>query len=91
VPVGYADGFRRSLGNGKGGVYISGVFCPVIGNVCMDMVMIDLGNLDIQRGNPVEILGEFQSLDQLARVMETIPYEVLTGISRRVHRVYIDE
>lgn len=91
VPVGYADGFRRSLGNGKGGVYISGVFCPVIGNVCMDMVMIDIGNLDIQRGHPVEILGEFQSLDQLARVMETIPYEVLTGISRRVHRVYIDE
>jgi len=91
IPVGYADGFRRSLSNGKGGVYIQNQFCPVIGNVCMDMIMVQVGDLKISEGESVEILGENQTVLDLANTMETIPYEVLTGISKRVHRVYLED
>ncbi len=90
VPVGYADGFRRILGNGNGGVYINGKFCPTVGNVCMDMIMVDVSNADATVGCLVEIIGKHQSIDQLAGRMETIPYEVLTSISKRVHRVYLE-
>lgn len=90
VPVGYADGFRRSLGRGKGGVYIRDTYCPVIGNVCMDMIMVDIADLDAHAGEVVEIIGPNQSLESLAETMGTIPYEVLTSISKRVHRVYIE-
>jgi alanine racemase len=90
IPVGYADGFKRSLSNGKGGVFIQNQFCPVVGNVCMDMIMVDIGNLSITEGEPVEIIGSNQSVLDLANKMETIPYEVLTGISKRVHRVYLE-
>ena len=91
IPVGYADGFRRTLGDGKGGVYIRGTFCPVIGNVCMDMIMVNIGDLSIAEGETVEIIGEHQSVADLADQMGTIAYEVLTGISKRVHRVYLDD
>ncbi|TNE55389.1 MAG: alanine racemase [Bacteroidetes bacterium] len=91
IPVGYADGFRRSLSNGKGGMYIRGSYCPVVGNVCMDMTMLDLGKLDVREGESVEIIGPHQSLEQLASQMETIPYEVLTSMSRRLERIYTDE
>lgn len=91
VPVGYADGFRRSLGNGQAGVYIGKNYCPVVGNVCMDMIMVDVSGLGVKKGERVEIIGEHQTLQQLALRMETIPYEVLTGISSRVHRVYIED
>lgn len=91
IPVGYADGFRRSLSDGKGGVIIQEQFCPTIGNVCMDMIMVDIGDLTIGEGEPVEIIGPHQSLAQLAEVMNTIPYEVLTGISKRVHRIYLED
>ena len=90
IPVGYGDGFRRLLSRGKGGVYIRGKWCPVIGNVCMDMIMVNVGDLDVQPGEVVEIIGPNQTLESMAERMQTIPYEVLTGISRRVHRVYID-
>lgn len=90
IPVGYADGFRRSLSNGKGGVYIQGAFCPVIGNVCMDMIMVDLGASVALVGDAVEIIGPHQSLTDLAHKMDTIPYEVLTSISKRVHRIYVE-
>lgn len=91
VPVGYADGFRRSLGNGQAGVYIGKNYCPVVGNVCMDMIMVDVSGLGVKKGERVEIIGEHQTLQQLALRMETIPYEVLTGISSRVHRVYLED
>lgn len=90
IPVGYGDGFRRMLSQGKGGVYIRGKWCPVIGNVCMDMIMVNVGEMDVQTGEVVEIIGPNQTLESMAKRMQTIPYEVLTGISRRVHRVYID-
>ena len=91
VPVGYADGFKRQLSNGKGSVFIEGHACPVIGRVCMDMILVDVGNMDVKEGDKVEIIGQHQPLEQLAACMETIPYEVMTGISRRVHRVYTEE
>ena len=91
IPVGYADGFRRSLSNGKAGVYINNEYCPVVGRVCMDMIMVDIGDFRIEAGAMVEIIGVHQSLEDLADKMETIPYEVMTGISPRVHRVYIED
>ena len=90
VPIGYADGFRKSLGNQVGGMYVNGQFCPVLGNVCMDMTMIDVTNTSCTEGDNVEIIGENQTLDALAFKMKTIPYEVLTSVSQRVHRVYIE-
>lgn len=91
IPVGYADGFRRSLSNGVGGVYIQNQYCPVIGNVCMDMIMVEIGDLKISEGETVEIIGDNQSVDDLAGKMGTIAYEVLTGISKRVHRIYLED
>ncbi len=89
IPVGYADGFRRSLGNGKGCVFIKGQVFYTVGNVCMDMIMIDISKEDVLPGDLVEIIGEHQSLVQFARLLDTIPYEVLTSLSDRVHRNYI--
>ena len=90
VPVGYADGFRRELSNGKGRVFIKGKACTVVGKVCMDMTLVDIGELEVNEGDSVEILGPNQSLESLAEQMGTIPYEVMTGISRRVHRIYTE-
>ncbi len=90
VPVGYADGFRRSLGNGKGGFVIQGKWCPVVGSVCMDMTMVDISEVDTFEGDEVEIIGKTQTLNELANAMETIPYEVLTSISKRVQRIYLE-
>jgi alanine racemase len=91
IPVGYGDGFRRSLSNGLGHVVIHGKKCPVIGNVCMDMTMVDIGDLEASVGDRVEIIGPNRSLLEMAQEMKTIPYEVLTGISRRVQRLYVED
>jgi alanine racemase len=91
IPVGYADGFRRSLGNGKGGVYIKNHFCLTLGRVCMDMIMVDVTGISVQEGDRVEIIGHNQPIEKFAQLMETIPYEVMTGISKRVHRVYLED
>lgn len=89
VPVGYADGFRRSLSNGVGSVCIQGKICKVLGRVCMDMIMVDVTGIHVSTGTHVEIIGKHQTMEQFAQMMETIPYEVMTGISKRVHRVYL--
>jgi Alr-MurF fusion protein len=91
IPLGYGDGFRRILSNGKGGVFIQGVFCPTVGNVCMDMIMVDVSHLSVQAGAEVEIIGQHQGVEALSSLMETIPYELMTGISQRVYRSYINE
>lgn len=90
VPVGYADGFRRNLSNGKGAVYINGNRCEVVGRVCMDMIMVDATGKSVNENDAVEIIGNHQSMDSFAAAMDTIPYEVMTGLSRRMHRVYIE-
>jgi alanine racemase len=92
VRIGYADGFNRRLGNGKVSMFVKGKFAPVIGNVCMDMTMIDITDIpDVLEGDQVEIFGNNLSIQQLAEWSETIPYEIMTGISQRVKRVYLEE
>jgi len=88
VPVGYADGLRRILSNGVGKVWLNGHLVPIIGNVCMDMCMINVTGLEVNEGDRVEIFGKNLPVTQLASWMQTIPYEVLTGISSRVKRTY---
>lgn len=90
VPVGYADGYPRSMGN-KGFAYVGGRAVPVIGRVCMDQMMLDVTGLDVHEGDIVSLFGAGCpiSADDLAQVDHTINYEILCGISRRVQRVYI--
>jgi alanine racemase len=89
IPVGYGDGYRRSLGAGKGYVFIEGLKCKTLGNICMDMLMVDITGKGILEGTPVEIIGKNQTLVNFAAQLDTIPYEVLTSLSSRVHRNYI--
>jgi alanine racemase len=91
VPIGYADGYRRSLGNGKGKMFVNGEPALVIGRVCMDMTMIDISGLNVEVGDRVEIIGENQPIETFAKSMDTIPYEVLTSVSQRVRRIYTQE
>lgn len=89
--IGYADGFPRALGNGIGKILVNGKEAPVIGNVCMDMCMVDITGIDAEEGDEVIIFGKEHPLETLATSLDTIPYEVLTNISQRVKRVYIRE
>ncbi len=91
IPVGYADGLDRRLGNGVGVVVINGIYAPVIGNVCMDMTMIDVTDINAKEGDEVIIFGKENTVSELADKMGTIPYEVLTSVSERVKRIYISE
>ena len=91
IPIGYADGFNRSCGNGKAGVYIGGKYCKTIGNICMDMSMIDITGLKCEEGQEVVVFENNAQLRTLAESMGTITYEVLTGVSGRVKRVYVWE
>lgn len=91
LSIGYADGFRRSLSNGKGQVWIDGTLAPVVGNVCMDMVMVDVTSINCQEGDAVEIFGKNLSIEAVAEAADTIPYEIITGISSRVNRIYFRE
>jgi Alr-MurF fusion protein len=91
IPVGYADGFKRSLGNGAGKVYVKGHFAPTIGEICMDMTMIDVTGLDVSEGDMVELFGKEQAVYELARQAGTIAYEILTSVPERVKRVYLQE
>jgi alanine racemase len=88
IPIGYADGFSRAFSNGKGEVLINGQRAPVIGNVCMDMCMVDITDIDARTGDEVVVFGSFPSVIDLAKAIGTIPYELLTNIGDRVKRVY---
>ena len=92
VRIGYADGYSRRLGNGNGKMFVKGKLAAVIGSVCMDMTMIDVTDIDgVADGDQVEIFGENLPVQDLATWAGTIPYEILTGISQRVKRVYWEE
>jgi alanine racemase len=91
IPIGYADGLDRHLGNGVGEVWIKNHLCPVIGNVCMDTTIIDVTGIDACEGDQVIIFGEPYPVTHLATKLNTIPYEILTTISPRVKRVYYRE
>lgn len=91
IPIGYADGINRKLGNGTISFLVNGKPAPIIGNICMDMTMIDITGIKAKVGDEVIIFGEGNSIIDIARKIETIPYEILTGISERVKRVYFYE
>ncbi|HON19623.1 MAG TPA: alanine racemase C-terminal domain-containing protein [Salinivirgaceae bacterium] len=91
LPVGYADGYRRCFGNGRGKVWVNGTLVPTVGNICMDITMIDVTDAYAEPGDEVILFGQNPSILQLAEIMQSIPYEVLTGISSRVKRVYVRE
>jgi alanine racemase len=91
VPIGYADGLSRKLGNGRGKLFVNGSYASIVGNVCMDMCMIDITDIAAEEGDDVIVFGTEYPILKFADDMETIPYEVLTSVSRRVKRVYYQE
>ena len=91
IAIGYADGFDRRLSNGAGKVLINAVLCPVVGNVCMDMTMVDATQANAQAGDEVIVFGRELPITTIAQQIDTIPYEVLTGVSERVKRVFFKE
>ena len=91
LPLGYADGLDRRLGNGVGSVFVNGIKVPIIGNICMDLTMIDVTGLDVRIGDKVVLFNDKQGLSDIANLLGTIPYEVLSKISVRVRRLYYRE
>ena len=91
VPIGYADGLSRKLSNGKGKMIIKGKVAPIVGNVCMDMCMIDITDIAASENDEVIVFGIENPITEIAKDVGTIPYEVLTNVSRRVKRVYFQE
>ena len=91
IPIGYADGYPRELGNGVGKVYIAGKLVPIVGKICMDMCMVDVTGLSVKEGDEVIVYGDQNPLDEVAASIHRIPYELMTAISKRVQRIYIKE
>lgn len=91
IRFGYADGLDRQFGNRKGRVLVNGKYAPIVGNVCMDLCMVDVTDIPAKEGDTVVLFGEGLSVVDLANSIGTIPYEILTSISPRVKRVYIKE
>ncbi len=91
IAIGYADGFDRGFSKGVGKVLVNGVACPVVGNVCMDMTMIDVTDAVCEEGDEVVIFSKDLSISDLAKSIGTISYEILTGVSERVKRVFYKE
>ena len=91
IPIGYADGLDRRLGNGKGSFFINGCYVSIIGNVCMDMCMVDITDCNIHEGDEAILFGKERSVLDIAKQLDTISYEIFTSISTRVKRVYFQE
>ena len=91
IPIGYADGLNRHLGNRHGYCLVNGQRADYVGNICMDVALIDVTDIPCKEGDKVEIFGENLPVTVLSDVLETIPYEILTGISNRVKRVYFQD
>ncbi len=91
IPIGYADGLNRMMGNGNGRVYIKSSYVPIVGRICMDMFMADVSDLGVVAGDSVEIFGDRISVYELAERCNTIPYEIITSIPPRVKRIYLYE
>ena len=89
IPVGYADGLDRHLGRGAASFEVNGHRAPTIGNICMDMCMLDVTGLDVKVGDTVTIFGENPTVSELAAILDTIPYEILTSVPRRIERIII--
>lgn len=91
VPLGYADGLDRRMGNKTGNMFVNGKECPIVGNICMDLTMIDLSRVEAQVNDTVEIFGKNISVNKIANQIGTIPYEVIATIPARVKRLYLKE
>ncbi len=91
IRIGYADGYLRAFGNGVGKMLVNGTLAPTVGNISMDMTMLDVTNLDVREGDEVIVFNEKLKIEELASEIGTIPYEILTNISQRVKRVYFYE
>jgi alanine racemase len=88
LPIGYADGLNRHLGRGNGYCLVNGHKAPYVGNICMDVCMIDVTDIPCKEGDTALIFGKELPVTVLSDILDTIPYEVLTGVGRRVKRVY---
>ena len=91
IPIGYADGLNRHLGNGHGYCLVNGKKAPYVGNICMDVCMIDVTGIDCKEGDKVEIFGDHLPVTVLSDLLDTIPYEILTSVSNRVKRIYFQD
>jgi alanine racemase len=91
VRIGYADGYLRAFGNGIGQMLVNGIIVPTIGNITMDMCMLDVTGVDVKEGDEVIVFNDKLRIEELAAEINTIPYEILTNISQRVKRVYFYE
>jgi alanine racemase len=91
VRIGYADGYLRAFGNGVGKMLVKGKMAPTVGNIAMDMCMIDVSDIEVKEGDEVIVFNEELRIEELARQIGTIPYEILTNVSQRVKRVYFYE
>ena len=91
IPIGYADGLNRHLGNRHCYCLVNGQKAEYVGNICMDVAMIDVTGIDCHEGDQVEIFGEHLPVTVLSTITDTIPYEILTGVSNRVKRVYFQD
>lgn len=91
IPIGYADGYLRAFGNGKGSMLVKDQLAPVFGNVCMDMTMLDVTEMACKVGDEVVVFGDKPSVKDLAEQIDTIPYEIMTNIGQRVRRVFQSE
>lgn len=89
IPVGYADGLDRHLSRGKGCFVVNGHRVPTIGNICMDMTMLDVTGTDAEVGDTVTIFGENPTVMELAKILDTIPYEIMTSVPRRIERIIV--
>ena len=91
IPIGYADGLDRHLGNRHGYCIVGGQQAPYVGNICMDVAMVDVTGIDCHEGDMVEIFGPQLPPEMLAQQLDTIDYEVMTSVSNRVKRIYYQD
>ena len=89
IPVGYADGIDRHLGRGRASFSLNGHRVPTIGNICMDMCMLDVTGVPAKAGDTVTVFGADPTVSELAEILGTIPYEIMTSVPRRIERVII--
>ena len=89
IPVGYADGVDRHLSCGRASFLLNGHKVPTIGNICMDMSMLDITGIEAKVGDTVTIFGENPTISELAAILGTIPYEILTSVPRRIKRIIV--
>ena len=91
IPIGYADGLNRRLGNGNAYCLVNGQKAPYVGNICMDVCMIDVTDIDCHEGDKVVVFGDELPVTVLSDILGTIPYEILTSVSNRVKRIYFQD